>query len=455
MAEIIKITRQKPILIAPAIPTEQKIKVLSPIDDQKGLRFHAHMIMSFKGRGSNERKDPAKVIKEALAKALVYYYPLAGRLYQGHNGELIVECNDKGALFIEADSNVTLEEIEPQILPPCPLLEDVLYDVPGSNGIINCPLLLFQVTRLLCGGYILGVRFFHSMCDSLGCVQLLITIAEIARGAQKPCVMPIWKRELLAPRYPQKVTCAHHEYQKVDDKSDQQQFEDARNMVHGCFYFNSDKLQKLRNLLPAQLQRNCTTFELLCAFMWICRTLSLQPNPEETIKFAVYNNMKGKEITRIPTGYYGNGIISAAITTKANDLLQENAWVHAIQLVKESKDKLTEDYVRSMIDYLVLNGRPTYTMNNLHWMVSNVANIGLESVDFGWGKPVYYGLPRAYSIQSLISRVRSLRGEDMRVVSMLLPIQSMKKLQKELGKLIGEPFESFRVMQPREHTSKI
>nr|GME18309.1 methanol O-anthraniloyltransferase-like [Ipomoea batatas] len=99
-------------------------------------------------RNSVERRgeDPAMAIKEGLAKALVFYYPLAGRIFEGENGKLIVNCNGKGVLFVEAKANVKLEQLgDKSMQPPCPYLKQLLNTVPGSNGIIDCPLLLMQV----------------------------------------------------------------------------------------------------------------------------------------------------------------------------------------------------------------------------------------------------------------------------------------------------------------------
>ncbi|GLJ15158.1 hypothetical protein SUGI_0247920 [Cryptomeria japonica] len=57
-----------------------------------------------------EDQDPAKVIREALAKVLVHYYPLAGRLRKAAAGKLKVEYTGEGVLFVEADADVTLAE---------------------------------------------------------------------------------------------------------------------------------------------------------------------------------------------------------------------------------------------------------------------------------------------------------------------------------------------------------
>ena len=91
-------------------------------------------------------KDPVRVIQEALAKALVPYYPFAGRLREQDGCRLAVDCTGEGVLFVEADAEVGLEHFDDPLLPPFPCREELIFDVPGSSAILNTPLLLFQVT---------------------------------------------------------------------------------------------------------------------------------------------------------------------------------------------------------------------------------------------------------------------------------------------------------------------
>ena len=141
------IKRREPEFIRPANPTPREVKQLSDIDDQEGLRFHVSVVMFYRNNPLMKEKDPVKVIKEALGKALVYYYPFAGRLIEGDSRKLMVECTGEGVLFIEADADTTLENLGDAILPMCPYLEELLYDVPGSGGILGSPLILIQVNN--------------------------------------------------------------------------------------------------------------------------------------------------------------------------------------------------------------------------------------------------------------------------------------------------------------------
>lgn len=139
------VRRQQPELVAPAMPTPRELKPLSDIDDQEGLRFQIPVIQFYKYDPSMEGKDPVKVIRKALSQTLVYYYPFAGRLREGPHRKLSVDCCGEGVMFIGAEADVRLEEFGDALQPPFPCLEELLFDVPGSGGVLDCPLLLIQV----------------------------------------------------------------------------------------------------------------------------------------------------------------------------------------------------------------------------------------------------------------------------------------------------------------------
>jgi hypothetical protein len=97
-----------------------------------------------------EKSDPASVIRGALAELLVHYYPLAGRLHDDAGRKLVVECGGQGVVFVEADADITVDDLGDVRCPPFPRSDDFLADgllhLPsGLPVVVDQPLLLVQV----------------------------------------------------------------------------------------------------------------------------------------------------------------------------------------------------------------------------------------------------------------------------------------------------------------------
>ena len=137
-------------LVAPAKPTPHEFKPVSDIDDQEGLRFQTPSVQIYRNHVAPRGLILSQLIQKGLAEALVFYYPLAGRLRAGPGGKLVVECTGEGVLFIVAEADVRLEQLGDAPQPPFPWIDELIYDVPGSGGIVDCLLLLIQVTMVIC-----------------------------------------------------------------------------------------------------------------------------------------------------------------------------------------------------------------------------------------------------------------------------------------------------------------
>jgi hypothetical protein len=133
-----KARRSEPQLVSPARPTPREAKALSDIDDQHLLRYYETVVGFFRtcpGRTGSRPADLKGTIRAALAEALVYYYPVAGRLREEAGGKLVVDCTAEGVVFVEADADV----------PPYPCLEELLCDPGDIKAVIGRPLLFMQV----------------------------------------------------------------------------------------------------------------------------------------------------------------------------------------------------------------------------------------------------------------------------------------------------------------------
>ncbi|CAI9784704.1 unnamed protein product [Fraxinus pennsylvanica] len=431
------VKRCKPELVVPAKPTPREIKKLSDIDDQEGLRFQVPIVFFYKNNPSMKGINPVEVIREGLAKTLIYYYPFAGRIMEGNNRKLMVDCNGEGVLFVEADAYIRLEQLGDNILPPCPFMEEFLHDVPGSGWIIGCPLLLIQVTRFICGGFALGIRFNHTMADACGMTQFLNAISELEKGASAPSILPVWQREqYFNARSPPRITCIHHEYEQRPQST---YFMDSDKLIRIAVFFTSKDIQALYNHLSSLGNfRRCSRFDLIVACLWKCRTNALNPSdPDETVRLSIFTNVRGKTGLNIPTGYYGNAFVYPAAVSTVR-ILCTAPLSYAVQLIQNAKAQMSEEYIKSVADLMVIKKRPKYA-TGCNFFVSNITRIGFENVDLGWGNAVYGGVASATSDMSFCTNFKNSMGEYGVVVPICLPPLAVEKFKYELEKMTCEP----------------
>ncbi|KAJ1261548.1 hypothetical protein BS78_09G038000 [Paspalum vaginatum] len=425
------VRRRDPELIRPAAPTPRETKRLSDIDDQETLRSHAPVFFFYRG-GPRHTDDPALAVRRALGEALVPYYPLAGRLRETEGRKLVVDCTGEGVLFVEADADARLVELQAGVA--FPWIDLFLSDVEGSSGVLNCPLLLIQVTRLLCGGVVFALRVNHAVCDATGTAQFISAVAELARGLPAPTVAPLWCRHLLQARSPPAPTFPHREYDAVPLPPPPQPAGDK--FVVRAFIFSKAGIAVLRERLPPHLRDRATTYEALTAAAWRARTAALEIAADEDVRLAVIANFRGLPELGLPAaGYYGNACVALMAVTTAG-ALRDGSVGDAVELVREAKAAMTAEYVRSTADFLVLHGRPLIAVANLFFL-SDTRYAGFHRVDFGWGEQVYGGPVQTPLAGGFLVTVKNEQGEEDAVaVSIALPQRAMDRFASQVEMLV-------------------
>ncbi|CAN6349665.1 unnamed protein product [Urochloa humidicola] len=441
MALTFTVRRRDPELIGPASPTPRETRRLSYIDGLEGFRVQAVPCVFFYRCPPRTHAPPAGVIRRALAEALVPYYPLAGRLREVEERKLVVDCTGEGVMFVEADADVRLAELELAGLTlPFPCADQLLFDVEGSGGLFNCPLLLIQVTRLLCGGFVLALRLNHTICDAIGLVQFLSAVAELARGLPSPTVSPAWSRELLVARVPHTPPpLPHHDHpETAPSPPSPPPGGGGGDMVMRTFTFTPADVGAIRRGLPPGLRDTATTFDVLASALWRARTAALELPPDEDARLVFVASVRGVPGLGLPAGYYGNACVPVPVVATVESLLAAAALGGTVELVRAAKAAAaTAEYVRSVAGG-VLRRRTYMAMASNVFVVSDSRRAGFRGVDFGWGAPVYGGPATAAFGTSFLVAVRNSDGEDTAAaLPIVLPRPAMERFASEVERLLN------------------
>nr|GEY74727.1 transferase, chloramphenicol acetyltransferase-like domain protein [Tanacetum cinerariifolium] len=103
-----------------------------------------------------------KKLEESMEKTLTLLYPLAGR-YMEHIRT--VDCNDQGVDFVQAQADITIQEILDPKMDPM-LINDFIPSKRCVTNQTNDAMLATQITTLKCGGLALGISMAHRICDA-------------------------------------------------------------------------------------------------------------------------------------------------------------------------------------------------------------------------------------------------------------------------------------------------
>lgn len=141
---MIKIEVKEATVVRPAEETPRRVLWSSSLDLLVGSN-HVPTVYFYRRPtdGAANFFDVA-VLKATLAKALVPFYPLAGRLRQNSDDNRIeIDCNAEGVLFVEAEADSALDDFGD--FAPSPEFHGLIPAVDYSGGISSYPVLVLQV----------------------------------------------------------------------------------------------------------------------------------------------------------------------------------------------------------------------------------------------------------------------------------------------------------------------
>ncbi|XVF89294.1 hypothetical protein PTKIN_Ptkin19aG0118700 [Pterospermum kingtungense] len=284
-----EITIMKSTMVYPAEDTPRTSLWVSNMDLVM-TRHHISFVFFYKPNGSSNFFD-AEVLKEALGKILVPFYPIAGRLGYNDNGRHEIVCNAEGLLFTEAETTSAMDDL---------------------------------VTSFKCGGVSVGVSLQHTLADGTSALHFINSWADTARGLS-PSIAPFLDRTLLRARDPPTPRFRHVEFEPSPTLRTVSDPEAPRPSIVSVFKITADQVKALKaKVLDCSPDKaKYSTYSILTAHIWRCVTKARQLPKDQEVKLIMAVDGRNRLCPPLPPGYFGNVIFIAAPVVAANDVVSE------------------------------------------------------------------------------------------------------------------------------------
>ncbi|CAL5081499.1 unnamed protein product [Urochloa decumbens] len=324
--------------------------------------------------------EPAR-LREALARALVPFYPLAGRLASGPGGRIEIDCTGEGALFTVARADFAGDEVF-RDFEPSPEARRLLVPF-AESGEPPCLLAMVQVTFLKCGGVAVGTGMHHVTMDGAGAIQFIRTWTALARGeSSPPTAPPFHDRTLLRGRSPPHVPFEHPVYSPCYLNGAPRPFVTRVYAVP----------PKLLSAIRSQCAPGASTYCAVTAHLWRAMCVARGLPADGDTRLRVPANIRQRLRPQLPASYFGNAIVRDLVTVKVGDVLSQPLGFVA-ERIKRAVSRVDDAFVRSVIDYLGMEAekgsqaaRGQFMPESDLWVVSWLG-MPIYDADFGWGRP--------------------------------------------------------------------
>ncbi|KAF7040569.1 hypothetical protein CFC21_050461 [Triticum aestivum] len=375
-------------MVAPCQETPRRGMWLSPLDLMLVNRGHTPAVYFYPYRSEPGDFFDVARLKAAMAKALVAFYPMAGRLGMDGNGRAEIDCTGQGALFVVARSDLTIDDFR-SFLPSPELRTLFVPRVEDHSPSILCAV---QVTFLKCGGVALGTALHHVAVDAISAFHFLQTWSAFSRGGGGAALeLPFHDRTLLRARSPPLV---HPDAFSAFCPKLNLSVEPSETVVTQAFVVSKDQVTALKRACVGGDGGRVSTFCALSAHVWRCVCVARRLPPDATTRLTFPASVRRSMRPPLPPGYCGNGIIWLGAAGKVRDVTSSESedLVFVAGQISSAVRRMDDELVRSAIDYFELTeidskpapGRmPETELRVISWL-----GMPVYDVDFGWGKPL-------------------------------------------------------------------
>ncbi|RDX80835.1 Spermidine hydroxycinnamoyl transferase, partial [Mucuna pruriens] len=388
------------------IPSEAtpNCSLLLSESEQINAPTHAFSIYVYKPC-LNKIPNMLDTMRHSLAKILVHYYPLAGRLRMIEGRRWEVECNAKGVQLLEGESRRAVDDYGD--FEPNDTIEDLIPKVDYTKPIEKSPLLLVQLTRFSCGGFCVGIAISNVIVDGIAGTHFINSWATLARGGTlEEHDMPLLNKMVLSSDT--KPHFDHREFKPLplvlghSDTTEESKKETALAMLK----LTRDMVEKLKKKANEGNEGpSYSRFECISAHIWRSVVKARDGDYNQPTLVHIVAGARNRLDPPIPLNYFGNATYPTVTPTCLGGDIVSKPLSYVAQKIREAIEVLTNEYLRSGFGFI---GRE----NDVGWLRGNdhggkveplflgnpnlniwswMSNMPLYGPDFGYGRAVYMG----------------------------------------------------------------
>ncbi|XP_054785061.1 stemmadenine O-acetyltransferase-like [Prosopis cineraria] len=374
--------------IKPSSPTPSHLQHFKlSLLDQLAPPFYVPIVLFYSPPDHDFSKISDK-LKASLSQVLTLYYPFCGRS-KGNKSNAYVDCNDEGALYLEARTSLTLSDfLQSNNHNPQPSEIKMFLPLDPYNPQLEneeYPFIMeVQVTEFSCGSVAIGVCISHKVCDGATIASFLQAWSEkaVADGNDFCNSPPNMDASFLFPARDIEMNIASGMIRE-------------KNISTRRFLFSGKSLSELKDKLVSG-GCNCepTRVEAVTALIWKSAMKVAGGAHQSMVSHAI--NIRSRMAPPLPENSVGNlwqQAISALVGREVE--LRDLA-----EVVRKTIKRMDREYVRKLqggssegvgeivkslkeVMYLVgEEGVPCYSFSS--WI-----RFGLYETNFGWGKPTW------------------------------------------------------------------
>ncbi|KAL0794641.1 hypothetical protein Bca101_066018 [Brassica carinata] len=397
-------------VIKPASPSPQDFLQLS-LADVYGPATYVSTIFFFKSVSGESREIISGRLKTSLSQTLSRFYPLAGRM-EGHK----IICNDEGAVFTEARTDLLLSDFLKNNTNSLP---EFLPTIAPGESAGTWPLLSVKVNFFGSGsGFAVTVFVSHRICDAASVLTFVSGWAATAKAKSNDVAMniPTFATTTIYPPPPS----------SFQSSSMDGLYEVGSKCVTNRFLFKSSKIAELKRKATSETVPVPTRVEAIMSLMWRCATISTRSNsavPKSTLMIQPMDLRLRLPSAVLPKDAVGNLQASFFLKKDSESEMDIAEFVDEFRKAKEGVNEMIRENLATNITATTLGLNLLSHMGKLVselkpdtdvYPMSSWCRKPFYEVDFGCGCPVWIGFTgHIMETTAFVLLIDSKDGEDV------------------------------------------